>query len=281
MRRAGVALLLALAAGPAPAQEGSDRAPESAPSPVARPALLPPEEGQAAASPENDPQERPALIPPEEMPGAAPAEGEAPADAASEEPAGPPLREVLAESPQELSACRSELDALGVAHERADPVTDEGNPDCGMANPLIVTALAPGVALEPASSMRCATALAGARWVADVVLPLSRKLEGRGALVAVDQGTAYLCRPRADGDLSEHALGNALDVMGFRFESGDPIPVQPRAGDGTLEEAFQRAVSAGACLDFTTVLAPGSDADHADHLHLDVKARKGGFRICE
>jgi hypothetical protein len=190
------------------------------------------------------------------------------------------MREVLAETPEELSACLAELDRLGVAYEPAEPVTDPANPDCGIANPVTVSALAPGVALEPPSQMRCATAQAGARWIADVVQPLAQKL-GRGEVVAVDQGTAYLCRPRADGEMSEHAWGNALDVMGFRFSEGEPIPVQPRAGDGTLEEAFQRAVRAGACLDFPTVLGPGSDADHADHLHLDLKARDGDFRICE
>lgn len=306
MRRPLAIALVAMVAGAALAQEGADLAPESAPAPVARPEGLGAEsgpapeeapeaeevpEGNAAAEepageeptpPEGE--DRPALIPPEEMAREAAEEpqaeepGEGPAE---EEPAGPPQPEVLAETPEELAACLAALDALGVGYERAEPVSEQGNPDCGMANPVTVTALAPGVALEPPSTMRCATALAGAAWVADVVLPLSRKLEGRGEVVAIDQGTAYLCRPRADGEMSEHAFGNALDVMGFRFAAGEPIVVQPRAGDGTLDEAFQRAVRAGACLDFATVLGPGSDADHADHLHFDVKAREGGFRICE
>jgi hypothetical protein len=190
------------------------------------------------------------------------------------------MREVLAETPAELSACLAALDDLGVTYERADPVTDPDNRDCGIANPLTVSGIAPGVVLAPPPMLRCEAALAAARWVADVALPLSRKLPDRGPLTAIDQGTAYLCRPRADGELSEHAFGNALDVMAFRFESGDPIPVEPRAGDGTLDEAFQRAVRAGACLDFTTVLGPGQE-DHEDHLHLDTKARDSGFRICQ
>ncbi|MBC7084727.1 MAG: extensin family protein, partial [Firmicutes bacterium] len=35
-----------------------------------------------------------------------------------------------------------------------------------------------------------------------------------------------------------------------------------------------------ACLYFTTVLSPGSDDAHKDHLHLDVIERKSGYRFC-
>ncbi|MFD2843675.1 extensin family protein [Paracoccus cavernae] len=29
------------------------------------------------------------------------------------------------------------------------------------------------------------------------------------------------------------------------------------------------------------MLGPGTNAAHDNHLHLDIKARKGGFRICQ
>jgi hypothetical protein len=69
--------------------------------------------------------------------------------------------------------------------------------------------------------------------------------------------------------------------MGFRFSDGPPLPIQPREGDGTFEEAFQAAVRASACLDFSTVLGPGSNAFHDTHLHFDVIVRTNGYRICE
>ena len=228
-------------------------------------------EAEADPAPDADaPADVPTLIPPEE---AAPIEPEA-------APAGPPMREILTETPEELAACLAALDNLGVVYAQSEPITEPDNPDCGIANPVTVTEIARGLALEPPPVLRCDTALAAARWAQDVAIPLSRKL-GRGDLTVIDQGTATLCRPRADGEMSEHAWGNAIDVMGFRFAEGEPIAVEPRAGDGTLDEAFQRAVRAGACLDFMTVLGPGSDADHADHLHLDIRDRDGGFRICE
>jgi len=60
-----------------------------------------------------------------------------------------------------------------------------------------------------------------------------------------------------------------------------PIPVKPRQGEGTVEEAFQRTVRAAACLDFTTVLGPGSDAFHNSRLHLDIATRQGNYRLCQ
>jgi hypothetical protein len=278
VRQALVGLLVVLAATKALGQD-SDAAPERAEAPPARPeavdAEAPATQPEAADSGEGGggeedaetPDDAPSLIPPA-------ADVEAPSLGPEADLSRP------AETAEELAACLRALDALGVRYERSEPLQDPDVPACGMESPVTVGEIAPGVALDPPGPTRCATALAAARWVADVVAPLARKLD-RGELEAVEQGTAYVCRPRADGEVSEHAFGNALDVMGFRFSEGEPIAVEPRAGDGTIEEAFQRAVRAGACLDFTTVLGPGSDAEHADHLHLDVKVREGDFRICE
>jgi hypothetical protein len=121
-------------------------------------------------------------------------------------------------------------------------------------------------------------------WTRNIVLPAAEQLDDRGALFILDQGSSYICRRRnnaATGKLSEHSFGNAVDIMGFRFSEGAPIPVEPREREGTMAEAFQRTARAGACLYFTTVLGPGSDEAHADHLHLDIKERRGGFRLCQ
>jgi len=50
---------------------------------------------------------------------------------------------------------------------------------------------------------------------------------------------------------------------------------------GSPEEAFQKAARDGACKSFTTVLGPGSDPSHANHLHLDQRERGKGYRICQ
>jgi hypothetical protein len=36
-----------------------------------------------------------------------------------------------------------------------------------------------------------------------------------------------------------------------------------------------------ACARFTTVLGPGSDGYHEEHIHLDLAERSHGYRICQ
>lgn len=197
---------------------------------------------------------------------------------------GPPLPARVAAEPDALAACREELKSLGVVFEEIPAITDPDDADCGIEHPLSVTALPGGVALEPAGTMRCETALALARWTEEHVRPAAAHLPDRGALSAISQGSGYICKRRnsdPDGKISEHSFGNAVDIMAFEFAEGAPIPVEPREREGTMAEAFQDAVRATACLHFTTVLGPGSDAAHANHLHLDVKSRRGGFRLCQ
>ncbi len=62
----------------------------------------------------------------------------------------------------------------------------------------------------------------------------------------------------------------------------NPVEIAPRDDNGSdMTTAFQRTARASACLYFSTVLGPGSNAAHDDHLHLDVKQRGGGYRLCQ
>jgi len=45
--------------------------------------------------------------------------------------------------------------------------------------------------------------------------------------------------------------------------------------------AARRALKASACAHFGTVLGPGSDGYHENHLHVDVIPRRPGHGICE
>ena len=182
------------------------------------------------------------------------------------------------------AACLMALDNLGVQYVEAEPVLTEADVDCGILRPLTVTNIGSGVAISPPATLRCETTEALALWVTDFVIPASKRLSDRGALNVIENGSGYICRRRnnlPDGKLSEHAFGNAFDVMAFQFEDGSRIAIKPREADGTMEEAFQDAVRASACLNFSTVLGPGSNSTHADHLHLDIIERSSGYRICE
>ena len=192
-----------------------------------------------------------------------------------------PAEALPQESAEDSEACRAALTAIGARFEER-PALREGKA-CGIGRTVELTALAGGVAVEPPVTLRCETALQLARWMEKTVKPaLAIALPGE-TITGLRQASGYVCRNRnhaENGKVSEHAFGNAVDIAGFTLKSGKALDIRPADRDSTLEGAFQRAITEAACLHFTTVLDPGSDAAHADHLHLDVKARRGGYRYC-
>jgi len=195
-----------------------------------------------------------------------------------------PKPDITAPEPDEaaLANCEAGLRKLGAVFERLEPLNGENG--CGIGAPYRIEQIIKGVTLSPASQLRCETALALANWTSRVVVPATTALPGAVQLTSINHGSTYVCRRRnnsATGKMSEHAIGNAIDVLRFGFKGRDPVAVSPRAGNGTIEEAYQRAVRGGACLYFTTVLGPGTNTSHADHLHLDIIKRKRGYRLCQ
>ncbi|MGI2031531.1 extensin family protein [Rhizobium panacihumi] len=196
----------------------------------------------------------------------------------AENPPPPPLEK---EDPEELKACLADITALGTKFETIPAITGE-EPGCGIEQPIAVKEILPGVDTGGAQ-MRCETAKALATWMKDNVQPaMSVAMPGR-RVTGIVPGSTYACRLRnsaSSGKVSEHARGNAIDVAAFKLDNGETFEMKPREEDSTLEGAFQRTATASACLYFSTVLSPGSDATHQDHLHLDVLDRKNGYRYC-
>ncbi len=248
---------------------------------------------QTGPIPEQKPvREQPAETPPipMEKPAAPLDKSPAPADkpdtqvptSTTGEMQGPPRPSltIAPESDEEHQACLKELTAMGATFKDI-PRIDDGN-GCGIDKPIALTSPLPGIALKPEGKMRCEAALALAQWMKGSVIPSTAALEN-GKIVTINQASTYICRLRnnaSTGKISEHARGNAIDVASFTFENGKTIGIEPRREDPTLTGAFQRAASASACLYFTTVLDPESDAAHETHFHLDVLERNGGFRYC-
>lgn len=217
---------------------------------------------------------------------------EAPQPAQPADPApvfGPPVPPrwfTLRESDSDYAACKLALSLLGTVYTEEPPITDAKDRDCGIARPVRVERILPDLALEGGAVMRCDTARALGFWAQEFLRPAGTMLPGAPRVTGLQLGTTYDCRPRigtgaARPRLSEHALGNAIDIAAFVFDSADPLAVQPRAETGDLAEAFQRTARAAGCLFFTTVLGPGANDAHDDHLHLDVAARRGGWRLCQ
>lgn len=293
-RLAAASLTLALLAGTVFGQ--------SPPTQDERPPEKPPQADGAAAPPERPanpveaapPAERPAASPakppPDRPDSASDAGPEADSPSADDKgpPAGPeapPIPETLRESDPAYRTCLLALYDLGTVYEVLPRISQPDQRDCGIARPLRVTEILPGIALQGGAVMRCDTARALGLWMRDFVRPAAARLPDAPRLSGLQLGSTYDCRGRV-GDkvrakLSEHAFGNAIDITAFTFQDRPPRPVAPRQDSGDLAEAFQRAVRGAACLEFATVLGPGSNASHDDHLHLDIAARKGGWRLCQ
>lgn len=187
----------------------------------------------------------------------------------------PPPR--AATMPVEEIACRSKLKDLGVTFQEQPQLADASG--CSVEWPVSVSTLSSEVKLAPAAVMTCAAAQRAAEFVRDQVAPKASAILG-SALVSIRQDSAYVCRPRnGTTKLSEHAFGNALDIGAFTLKDGRTVTV----GSATKREEgeFMLAVRLAACGPFTTVLGPGSDADHASHFHFDLAKRRPGSTFCQ
>ncbi len=188
-----------------------------------------------------------------------------------------PVERMASEEDSTHSACLDRLTKLGLRFEKRPPV-QEGR--CGIQNPVLLSSLPNGIQVAPASLMACPVAESLARWMTETVAPEAES-QFQTAPTKLLIGTSYQCRDQRNGaKLSEHALGNGVDVMGFEFAKRSPLAIASQP-ENSPEANFQSAVQKAACPIFNTVLGPGSDADHGDHLHLDLRARKGDYRICQ
>ena len=251
----------------------------------------PPRRPPVMADDRDDPSDNAALtdsVRPPARPEAAPraADPVSPAlrPASNPKPAGPPAWQTMAESALPYRFCLMNLTILGVGYREVAQVTSPEDADCGIARPVQIDSLQPGVTIAGGAMMRCDTARRLALWLRAEAQPAAALLPGAPQITEILPGSTYQCRARV-GDssdkLSEHALGNAFDIAGLRFSNGEEMLIAPRGDSGGIEEAFQKAIRYGACLYFTTVLGPGSNAAHDDHLHFDGAVRKGGWRLCE
>jgi len=215
------------------------------------------------------PRPRPAEAPAAES-GSPPAE--APAEAAKPgEPSAP--------SPQP-SACRLALtDTIAIAPSIPDI---HGAGGCGGEDLVRLEAIVlpdkRQVSVKPAAILRCAMASALADWIRTDIAPLAAGLGS--AISDLDNFDSFECRGRnrvVGARLSEHGRANALDVRAFKLANGRSISLTDR----TVPRELRETVLHSACARFPTVLGPGSDWYHEDHIHLDLMERRGNYRICQ
>jgi hypothetical protein len=134
------------------------------------------------------------------------------------------------------------------------------------------------VAVSPPAVLRCTMATAVANWVRGDLLAA---LAGQGgALTGIDNLDSYECRGRnrvADAKISEHGHANALDIRAVELNGGRRLELTSPEVAREIRETLRRSV----CNRFTTVLGPGSDGFHEDHVHIDLAERRNRFRLCQ
>ena len=152
-----------------------------------------------------------------------------------------------------------------------------GGPDIVSLERIVARNRAP-IAIAPPATLRCETAEAIVTWVRD---DLAARVAALGSeLAAIENFDSFDCRGRnrvAGAQLSEHGRANALDIRALRLKNGRVA--QPT--DVAVPRDFRLAMKTSACARFTTVLGPGSDGYHEDHIHVDLMERRSGYRICQ
>jgi hypothetical protein len=139
------------------------------------------------------------------------------------------------------------------------------------------------VGVAPAATLACPLVAALDNWMATGVQPAAQRWFGQ-PVVEIKQISAYSCRSmnnQRGAPISEHAFGNALDVAAFTLADGRKVTVRDGWHGAPEERAFLHDVHGSACRLFATVLAPGSNAFHYDHMHVDLARHGSGRSICE
>lgn len=146
-----------------------------------------------------------------------------------------------------------------------------------------VTGSAGPVAVKPAATLACPIVSVLDKWINGAVQPAALKWF-HVPVVEIKQISAYSCRGmngNPNAHISEHAFGNALDIAEFDLADGHKVSVQYGWHGSPEEQGFLHDVQAAACQDFTTVLAPGANVYHYNHIHVDLMRRRGRPYICE
>jgi len=195
-------------------------------------------------------------------------------------PGDKPAEQATAPAPPPPSACRLALtEAIAIAPSIPDI---HGAGGCGGEDLVRLEAVVlpdkRQVALKPAATLRCAMASEIADWVRTDIAPLTTSLGS--AISVLDNFDSFECRGRnrvVGAPLSEHGRANALDVRAFKLANGQSISLTDRNVPREVRENVLHSV----CERFTTVLGPGSDGYHEDHIHLDLMQRHNNYKICQ
>jgi hypothetical protein len=178
------------------------------------------------------------------------------------------------------TACRLRLTAALATAPSLPPITGPG--ECGAPDVVRLDAVVlpdqSRVVIAPPAVLRCTMAEAIVSWVREEAAP--RALDLGSSLRTIANLASFDCRGRNGifgAKLSEHGKGNALDIRSLKLADGRVVELT----DSQVPKDFREGLRASICARFMTVLGPGSDGYHEDHVHVDLAERRGGYRVCE
>jgi hypothetical protein len=187
------------------------------------------------------------------------------------------------------SGCVARLAGKGIEAVDATLPAAAENPLCVIEFPVVLISVADAalptrrIRFPDKPVLACAMAERLAAYTSDIVAPFALGVYGK-ELVAISTGPGYECRPRnrqAGAKISSHGQGNAVDIMSVEIQGGRKVAIE--RPDGLDSVRFIAGIRASACGHFSTVLGPGSDASHGNHLHLDIEKRgaNGVSKFCQ
>jgi hypothetical protein len=190
-------------------------------------------------------------------------------------------------------AWRTQAENVCLAERRVQPSAYvalanemEGPGICGLTKPFKVTALQGGaVTFNATATLDCSMVSELDAWLVEVVQPAAQARFGQ-PVARINSMGSYSCRGmnnQGGAPLSEHSFGNALDIGGFTLADGRNISIVHDWTRGDEQtRAFLWDVHGGSCKHFSTVLSPGSNAFHYNHIHVDLAMHgRSGKHICK
>ena len=178
------------------------------------------------------------------------------------------------------TACRLRLTEASAIAPSLPPIAGPG--ECGAPDVVrleaVVLADQSRVAMVPPATLRCTMAEAIVSWVREEAAP--RALALGSPLKSIANLASFDCRGRNGifgAKLSEHGKANALDIHSFKLADGKVAELT----DPQVPKDFREGLRQSVCTRFMTVLGPGSDGYHENHVHVDLAERRNNYRICE
>ena len=202
-------------------------------------------------------------------------------------PPAPPASAAPDSPTPPLPACIARLAALGIKAEPPAALSAPPFAACVIAEPVTLISAAPRagspILFPDRPLLSCAMAERLGRFAVETALPMAVSAFGK-PLASVSTGPGYECRPRnrvAGAKVSSHGQGNAVDIVIWSWPAGGKISIEKPEGRGTVK--FLADLRASACVSFNTVLGPGADPSHANHIHLDIEPRgkQGNAKFCQ